>query len=193
MPVSRAGELGVVLVPADRSTEGLIAEMSIAENLSLSVLDRLTRMRRLSSSKEDNLVSLWLKRLEVVSGSPEDPITTLSGGNQQKVLIGRCLASEPSMLVLSEPTAGVDVGARRTIYDFIAEQTKQGVSVLVASSDIGDLVAMCTRILVLHDGKVTREIQGDEIDEHAIVMAIEGVPSTTDRSKIEEVNSHEPT
>jgi ABC-type sugar transport system ATPase subunit len=172
--LDRAASLGVVLVPADRATEGVVAQMSVGENLSLSVLGRLGGWGRLSAAKEDDLVLEWLERLEVVCSSPADPITTLSGGNQQKVLIGRCLASTPKLLVLCEPTAGVDIGARRTIYDFLAQQMGHGLTVLVSTSDTGDLLAICTRVLVMRDGAIVCELEGDAITEHAIVHAMEG-------------------
>ena len=103
------------------------------------------------------------------------PVQTLSGGNQQKVLFGRTLAREPHVLILCEPTAGVDIGARHAIYDLVAEQVQQGLSVLVTSSDVGDLLALCTRILVLHDGVVARELLAEGLTEHQLVQAMEGV------------------
>ena len=102
---------------------------------------------------------------------------TLSGGNQQKVLFGRTLARDPEVLVLCEPTAGVDIGARHAIYDFVAEQVRLGLSVIVASSDVGDLLALCTRILVLKDGVVAREMPAAGLTEHQLVHAMEGLES----------------
>ena len=104
---------------------------------------------------------------------------TLSGGNQQKVLFGRTLARDPEVLVLCEPTAGVDIGARHAIYDFVAEQVRRGLSVIVASSDVGDLLALCTRILVLKDGVVAREMPAAGLTEHQLVHAMEGLESET--------------
>jgi ribose transport system ATP-binding protein len=109
----------------------------------------------------------------VKAASPDDLITTLSGGNQQKVMMARCLARDPRVLVLCEPTAGVDVGTRQAIYEFIATRARAGLSLVVSSSDTGDLLALCTRVLVMCNGKVVREIAGDEITEHALVTAME--------------------
>jgi ribose transport system ATP-binding protein len=102
------------------------------------------------------------------------PITTLSGGNQQKVVMARCLALEPEVLVLCEPTAGVDIATRLQLYDLIRAQAAQGLGVIVSSSDVGDLLALCTRVLVLREGRVVREIAGDAISEPTLVHAMEG-------------------
>jgi len=112
-----------------------------------------------------------------------DPITSLSGGNQQKVLIGRCLASQPQVLVMAEPTAGVDIGARRGIFDLLAEQSQDGLSVIVASTDVDDLLSICTRVLVFQDGAIISELTGDAINETTLVQAIEGIEASTGEAK----------
>jgi ABC-type sugar transport system ATPase subunit len=109
-----------------------------------------------------------------VTSSPDAPISTLSGGNQQKVVVARCLARDPELLVLSEPTAGVDIGTRVAIYELLAGLAREGLTVIVSSSDLGDLLAMCTRIVVLRDGRVGAQLAGDGLTEHALVNAIEG-------------------
>ncbi len=113
-------------------------------------------------------------RLEVKASSPAALISTLSGGNQQKVVLGRCLARDPELLVLSEPTAGVDIGTRVAIYDLIAGLARDGLTVVVSSSDVGDLLAMCTRIVVLRNGHVAAELGAEGLTEHALVRAMEG-------------------
>ena len=108
------------------------------------------------------------------AASPDDLITTLSGGNQQKVMMARCLARDPRVLVLCEPTAGVDVGTRQAIYEFIATLgTRRAVAGRLLLGNTGDLLALCTRVLVMCNGKVVREIAGDEITERALVHAME--------------------
>jgi ribose transport system ATP-binding protein len=173
--LERASNLGVVMVPADRSTEGIIVDMTIAENLSLSALGRFGGWGRLSGREEKAGVSEWLARLSVVCSNPTESVTTLSGGNQQKVLIGRALMCNPPLLVLCEPTAGVDIGARRAIFDFIVQQASEGLTVVVSSSDVGDLVAMCTRVIVIREGEVVAEFGGNKITEPAVVNAMEGI------------------
>src|SRR5918994_1288355 len=172
--VADARRLDIPLVPADRGREGIVAEFAVSENLSLSVLGRLGRRGRLDRRAEAELVDLWTQRLGVVAAGPGAPISTLSGGNQQKVVVARCLARDPALLVLGEPTAGVDIGTRVAIYDLIAELSRNGLTVVLSSSDAGDVLAMCTRVVVLRGGKVAAELGGEGLTEHALVSAMEG-------------------
>ena len=141
-----ARRLGIPLVPADRAREAIVPDFSVSENLTLSVLGRLGSRGKLSKAAEQQLVERWTRRLGVVTASPDAMISTLSGGNQQKVVVARCLARDPELLVLSEPTAGVDIGTRVAIYELIAGLAADGLTVVVSSSDLGDLLAMCTRV-----------------------------------------------
>jgi len=166
--------VNIPLVPADRQREGVIYEFGVNENLTLSILGRLGRKGRLALREEQRRVEEWSRRLEIKTETPGSLISTLSGGNQQKVVVARCLASEPDILVLCEPTAGVDIGTRVAIYDLIARLSKEGLTVIVSSSDEGDLLAMCTRIVVLRNGRVAEELDGDGLSQQALVSAIEG-------------------
>ena len=168
------GLTGLALVPADRAREGVIAEFSVAENLTLPILDRLRNGVAHSRSRETALVRDWVQRLQIRTAGQDAPISTLSGGNQQKVLMARCLALEPSVLLLCEPTAGVDIATRIALYELIAQQAERGLGVIVSSTDIGDLLAMCTRILVLRDGVVARELDGNQVTQAILHHAIEG-------------------
>lgn len=153
----------------------MIADFSVAENLTLPLLSRLRTGRRvLDGRQEAAVVDDWVDRVGIRIAGRHAPITTLSGGNQQKVVMARCLALEPEVLVLCEPTAGVDIATRLQLYDLIKEQAAQGLGVIVSSSDVGDLLALCTRVLVLRDGQVVREIAGDAITEPTLVHAMEG-------------------
>ena len=172
--VRRAGRLNVPLVPADRQTEAVIAEFTVGENLSLSSLGSLGSRGVLSAKDETTLVQSWSRRLGIVSAGPRAPISTLSGGNQQKVVLARCLAGDPQVLVLCEPTAGVDIGTRVSIYRIIADLAASGLTVVVASSDEGDLLALCTRILVLRGGVVAEELPAEGLTKKALIRAIEG-------------------
>jgi ABC-type sugar transport system ATPase subunit len=172
--VADAQELDIPLVPADRGREGIVAEFAVSENLSLSVLGGLGRRGRLDRRAEAELVDLWTQRLGVVTAGPGAPISTLSGGNQQKVVVARCLARDPALLVLCEPTAGVDIGTRVAIYDLIAQLSRNGLTVVLSSSDAGDVLAMCTRVVVLRNGRVAAELGGEGLTEQALVSAMEG-------------------
>jgi ABC-type sugar transport system ATPase subunit len=168
---------GVALLPPDRAREGVIGAMSVGENLSLSTIGRFQTAGRLDHRREARFVESWIDQLRVKTASAASPIATLSGGNQQKVLLGRALAIEPNVLVMCEPTAGVDIGARHAIYELIAGQVQRGLGVLVASSDVGDLQALCTRVLVLREGIVVRELEGETLNEYELIHAMEGLES----------------
>ncbi|MHB8695073.1 MAG: sugar ABC transporter ATP-binding protein [Solirubrobacteraceae bacterium] len=172
--VADAHRLGIPLVPADRTHEAIIPDFAVSENMTLSVLGSLGSRGKLSKAAEQKLVERWTQRLGVVTASSDAMISTLSGGNQQKVVVARCLARDPELLVLSEPTAGVDIGTRVAIYELLAGLARDGLTVIVSSSDLGDLLAMCTRIVVLREGRVGGELAGDGLTEHALVNAIEG-------------------
>ncbi|MFL6155909.1 MAG: sugar ABC transporter ATP-binding protein [Marmoricola sp.] len=172
--VQRARDLDIPLVPADRQTEAVVAEFTVGENLSLASLSSLGSRWRLSASAESDLVESWSQQLGVVSEGPDAPISTLSGGNQQKVILARCLAGDPGVLVLCEPTAGVDIGTRVSIYRIIADLASAGLTVVVASSDEGDLLALCTRVLVLRDGVVAEELAAEGLTKNVLIRAIEG-------------------
>jgi ABC-type sugar transport system ATPase subunit len=171
--VHKAQSLDIPIVPADRAREASLAEFSVGENISVSILDRIARRGWVRPRDEGRAVAKWMNKIEVKAGSENAPITTLSGGNQQKVIMARCLARDPRVLVLCEPTAGVDVGTRQAIYEFIADRARAGLSLLVSSSDTGDLLAICTRVLVMCNGKVVRELVGDEITEQTLLHAME--------------------
>lgn len=164
---------GFPLVPADRVGEGVVAEFSVAENLSLRVVDRLTVGATVSTRRERDLVRDWIRKLEVKVAGQDASIMSLSGGNQQKVIIGRCLASEPRVLILAEPTAGVDVGTRQAIYELIGQLADDGLAVVVTSTDTTDLLALCSRVVVLAEGTVASELVGDEITDQALLTAME--------------------
>ncbi|WP_327320202.1 sugar ABC transporter ATP-binding protein [Streptomyces sp. NBC_01235] len=173
-----ADGLGLPLVPADRALQGVIGGFSVRENLTLPLLDRLrARSGRLRRRRESALAEEWIRRVGVRTADRHPAgarITTLSGGNQQKVVMARCLAQRPPVLTLCEPTAGVDIATRLQLYDLIERQADEGMGVLVSSSDTQDLLALCTRVLVVRDGRIAREISGQDITEPALVHAMEG-------------------
>jgi len=172
--VKDAERLELPLVPADRQREAVVSEFAVSENLSLSILDRVSRRFRIDKKAERAHVQRWTERLGIVTAGGDSPISTLSGGNQQKVIVARCLGREAGVLLLCEPTAGVDIGTRVAIYELIAGLARDGLTVIVASSDEGDLLAMCTRIVVLRDGRVAGEMDPDGLTQQALVSAIEG-------------------
>jgi ribose transport system ATP-binding protein len=178
LPLRKSASFDIPIVPADRAKEAVIREFSVGENISVSVLGRLANRGWVRRGEEKKLVDDWIKTIEVKAASSDALITTLSGGNQQKVMMARCLARDPRVIVLCEPTAGVDVGTRQAIYEFIAERAKAGLSVVLSSSDTGDLLALCTRVLVMCNGRVVRQLKGDEITEQTLLQAMEETEQT---------------
>lgn len=178
---SAAHELGIGFVPADRGREAVVASFSMGENLTIGGMGRLARMGIVQARNERALIQHWIKELGIVPNDPERPISKFSGGNQQKVMVARWLSVVPKILVLSEPTAGVDIGAREAIYELLRAQLKSGqLGILVASSDVEDLVRLCDRVLVLRDGKVTRELGAGEVNATSILHAMEGTEGQRD-------------
>jgi ribose transport system ATP-binding protein len=164
-------------MPADRHREGLMMTMSVRENAAVAALDRLRVGRFVSRRREVELVGAELGSLNVKAPSLEAPVTALSGGNQQKVVMARALLSQPAILLADEPTQGVDVGARSEIYRILREVSDAGVPVVVASSDAKELEGLCDRVIVMSRGHVVATLTGDEVTEERMIRA--AVASTT--------------
>ena len=166
-------QAGVAFVPERRLEEGLAGEMSVAENLTLPrVRSRGGRMR-IGTDWQQAETAAMIEKLDIRPPNPHAPVGTLSGGNQQKVLLGKWLAGEPRLLVLHEPTQAVDVGARHDIIDAVREAAKAGSGVVLASIDPADLAVLCDRVLVFRDGRVAEEL-GGELEPEAIAHAVFG-------------------
>jgi ribose transport system ATP-binding protein len=164
----RALRAGIAFVPSERARLGLFATMTVRENLTIARLGTLRRHGRVDRGAERSETSRWIERLGVVTAGTEAPIATLSGGNQQKVMIGRSLRLQPQVLLLDEPTQGVDVGARHEVHAIIEAAVAGGMAVLVASTDSDELVRLCHRVLIVRDGRIVRTLHRDHdltIDE----------------------------
>lgn len=172
-PADELTRLTIPIVPADRAHQAVVAEFTVAENLSLSVLDKVSTRGTLSGPRERDLASAWIDKLNIKVQSSAEAITSLSGGNQQKVILARCLASGPDVLVLAEPTAGVDVGARQAIYTLVGDLAEHGLAVIVTSTDTTDLIAMCSRVMVLAHGTHVSTLLGADITEHNLLTSME--------------------
>jgi ribose transport system ATP-binding protein len=163
-----AYDLGIRLVPSERLLNGAVAHATVRENASLPILDTFVKFQILSRRAE----SRWAGRLVSNYGvSPDDPeamYSSLSGGNQQKVLVARWLETSPAVLLLDEPTQGVDVGARRDIFTRIVDAAKSGVTVLYSTSETQDLAELCHRVLVFRDGVIAGQVVGEDVTEENI-------------------------
>jgi ribose transport system ATP-binding protein len=161
-------------MPSDRHEDGLMMGLSVRENTALSALDRFKRRLLLKRSLERAAVEAELDSLAVKASSLEADVTSLSGGNQQKVVLARALLSEPRLLVADEPTQGVDVGARSEIYRILRDIAESGIPVVVASSDAQELEGLCDRVVVLSRGHAVAELSGEDVTEEKIIRAAVG-------------------
>ncbi|MFI6159578.1 sugar ABC transporter ATP-binding protein [Micromonospora haikouensis] len=171
--VPDAIDAGVGLVPQDRHREGLVASMSIAENVTMTVPHRVGRYGLISSARRDALARDTIADLAIKASGPHVPASDLSGGNQQKVVMGRALASDPRVLVLITPTAGVDVRSKQTLLGVVEDVRSRGTTVLVVSDELDDL-RICDRVLVMFQGRVVGEMAHGWSDND-LVAAMEGV------------------
>ena len=165
---------GIVLIPEDRATEGLALTLSIRDNISLGSLKRVSAWGVLRPKQERRLVGDMVKRLQIVLRSTQQEVGSLSGGNQQKVLLGRVLAQQPLLLLMYDATRGVDVGTKTEIYRLMRELCAQGISILFYSTDASELSNLADRVLVLHDGAIRAALAGDELTDARIVAASVG-------------------
>jgi len=159
---------GVGLVPSDRKAQGLVLEMSVRENLMMASTASLLRIRRPSAARELAAVNDAIRDLQIRSHSPQAPVSTLSGGNQQKVVLGKWLMTSPRLLMLDDPTRGVDVGAKAEIYRLLHEAARRGIGVLASSSEIPELLTLCDRIVVMFRGRVAASLTREEASEAVI-------------------------
>jgi ABC-type sugar transport system ATPase subunit len=164
---------GIGLVPHDRGL-ALCLSLSIRDNLVLSSLQTISRYGVILRHKESSLVARAMTTLHVRARGPRTIVETLSGGNQQKVLLGRILALHPQLLLLYDATRGVDVGTKAELFHLIEEQAHAGVAILFYSTDVTELIALCHRVIVLHDGLISAELSGDAINEQEIIAAAIG-------------------
>jgi ABC-type sugar transport system ATPase subunit len=165
---------GMALVPESRRAQGLFMTRSVRENISLPYLDRFMSWLGLRFNQERERVTHFGESTSLKYGDLADPVSTLSGGNQQKVLFARAALGEPRLLIADEPTRGVDVGAKRGIYDLIVGLAERGLGVLLISSEIEEILGLSHRVLVLSRGQVTAELTGVDINENAVMAAAFG-------------------
>ncbi len=151
-----------------------LAEFTVRENISLACLSRYKRRLRVHRGRERDEASRWVRSLDVRPRELERRYAQLSGGNQQKVILAKWLNAKPKVLVLDEPTAGVDVGARQAIYDLIAEKAAAGLGLVICSSDFEDIVSTCDRALVLRNGSVSAILAISELSEEHLLLAAAG-------------------
>ncbi|MBX3569310.1 MAG: sugar ABC transporter ATP-binding protein [Rhizobiaceae bacterium] len=168
---ARDGRIGMALIPEDRKTEGLMLPMTVRENLSFASLDHLSRGGVIDRKLEERKIEEMVRLLAIKTAGLDIPVGSLSGGNQQKVVIAKWLMRGPRIILLNDPTRGIDVGTKQEIYQLLRKLSDAGAAILFYSTDYDELIGCCDRVLVLYDGAVKRELVGDEINEHALIAS----------------------
>jgi simple sugar transport system ATP-binding protein len=164
---------GVGYVPEDRVTEGLFQEQAIGKNIVVRVLDQLRNSLRLTDPKRvEREIDSWVKALRIKTSDPDLPVRTLSGGNQQRVVLAKWLAAKPKLLVLNGPTMGVDVGSKNEIHEIMKQLAGDGMGLIVISDDIPELLQTCNRILLMRRGRIVEEILPAQTDENELAAKL---------------------
>ncbi|HEY5628381.1 MAG TPA: sugar ABC transporter ATP-binding protein, partial [Candidatus Limnocylindrales bacterium] len=175
---SDAMAAGIAYLPEDRHQEGLVLDFSIAQNITLPILPRLFPRLLVSASKERSVAREHTERFKVRMTGVDQEVGALSGGNQQKVVLAKWLASGPRVLILDEPTRGIDIGAKVEVHRLIAELAASGLAIILISSDLPEVLAMSDRIIVLHEGRMTAEISRDQATQERVMFAATGTQAS---------------
>jgi len=169
-----AVQAGLFLVPEERKTQGLVLEMTIPHNISMASLRSLAPAGLLNRKAERTIAQTQVHNLSIRTPWLDQKVLHLSGGNQQKVVLGKWLSMNPKVLILDEPTRGVDVGAKSEIYSLISDLSSKGIGILMISSEMEEVIAMSDRVIVMHEGKITGELTGSHITEEKIMTLCVG-------------------
>jgi rhamnose transport system ATP-binding protein len=167
-------DAGIALVPEDRRQQGLVMEMSIERNIGLTGLAELGRGGVVRKALERGRATDWAVRLQLKYNRLSDSVGVLSGGNQQKVVLAKWLATNPSVLIVDEPTRGIDVGTKAEVHRLLSSLAAEGLAVLMVSSDLPEVLGMADRVLVMHEGRIAAEIPRGEADEESVMAAATG-------------------
>ena len=162
--VQEAQKLKIALVPEDRLTEGLFIPQSIIDNITVTRLNSLSNMGVLNKGRLMNEASTWVEKLEIATQNPTNAAGTLSGGNQQKVVLAKWLSDNPKILILNGPTVGVDIGAKYDIHKLLKQLAMQGMSIIVVSDDTAEVVSLCDRAIVMQGGKMTGALEKEDLN-----------------------------
>lgn len=165
---------GLGFLTENRKEEGLIIDFSVRDNVTLPIISDFTKGGLVSVDQEDEFVNLLIERLAVKTTGTEQPVKDLSGGNQQKLVLAKWIGARSQLLILDEPTRGVDVGAKREIYELMNELAERGVAILMVSSDLSEIIGVSDRVLVVHEGKISGEAIEDQINEEKIMTLATG-------------------
>ena len=174
--VAKSRKVGMALIPEDRKTEGLMLPMSVRDNLSYAALNRISHRGIIDRANEKQLIDAMIRLLAIRTAGTDIAVGALSGGNQQKVVIAKWLMIEPRIILLNDPTRGIDVGTKQELYVLLRKLADAGAAVIFYSTDYDELVGCCDRVLVLYDGAIKRELVGAGITERALVASALNIP-----------------
>ena len=166
---------GIVYVPEDRGKQGAIIDLPIFQNVTLPSLDRTSKNGFLRLAEEFKLTQKYTERLDLRAASLDTNVGNLSGGNQQKVVIAKWLATQPKLIILDEPTKGVDIGSKAAVHEFMAELAAQGLAVIMVSSEIPEILGMSDRVIVMREGRMTAKLTGDDLTPETLVRYAAGI------------------
>jgi ribose transport system ATP-binding protein len=167
---------GIALIPEDRKSEGVMLPMSVSDNLSFAAIGQFTRFGLIDAKAERAAVERMIELLQIRSGGIDAKVSSLSGGNQQKVVIGKWLMTNPQIILLSDPTRGIDVGTKQELYRLMRKLADANVAILFYSTDYDELIGCCDRVLILYDGAIVRALEGAALNEHNIVASSHNLP-----------------
>jgi ribose transport system ATP-binding protein len=168
---AKDAKIGMALIPEDRKTEGLMLPMSVGDNLSFAALPRFSRAGVVDRAAEAKAIDEMIRLLAIRTAGTDIPVASLSGGNQQKVVIAKWMMVAPRIILLNDPTRGIDVGTKQEMYQLLRKLADSGAAILFYSTDYDELVGCCDRVLVLYDGRIVKELAGAEITERALVAS----------------------
>ena len=174
--IAKSRKVGMALIPEDRKTEGLMLPMSVRDNLSYAALNRISHRGIIDRANEQQLIDAMIRLLAIRTAGTDIAVGALSGGNQQKVVIAKWLMIEPRIILLNDPTRGIDVGTKQELYVLLRKLADAGAAIIFYSTDYDELVGCCDRVLVLYDGAIKRELVGAGINERALVASALNIP-----------------
>jgi ribose transport system ATP-binding protein len=160
----------MVYLTEDRAKEGLFLDMSVASNISVISLDAVARLKLIQKRKENGLAQRYVTDMQIKVANLGARLRSLSGGNQQKVLVSKLLTISPKVVLMDEPTRGIDVGAKTQIYHLLRRLADEGVGVMMISSELPEVVGICDRVVVMYEGKACGILEGDHINEKSIIQ-----------------------
>jgi len=173
--INQAKQHGIVYLTEDRKTQGLFLDMSVRRNIVSSHLQAVTSGLFIDPHKEKNIARHFSKVLNIKTNDVDQTVSSLSGGNQQKTMIAKWLSLNPTVIVMDEPTRGIDVGAKAEIYNLLRRFVREGRGVIVISSELPEVIGLCDRVLVMHHGEIAGQVTGEQINEEKIIRLASGI------------------